>query len=130
VSKENVEAVRRSFETIAATGEPLWEVIGEDVEVRDHDIMDGRDYRGHDGVRQWFEDWGSAWEDYSGEPEEFIDVDDDRVIAVLRIRAKGRRSGLEIDRQDAILYVMRDGKMARLDYYNSKQQALDAAAGR
>lgn len=54
-------------------------------------------------------------------------MDDEHLIVVLRVRAKGRRSGVEIDRQDAILYLMRDGKVARLDYFNSKQQALDAA---
>jgi ketosteroid isomerase-like protein len=89
--------------------------------------MDGREYRGHADVRRWlFEDWASAWSDYSAEPEEFIDVDDELVIAVFRMKAIGRSSGVEIERQDAIVWLVRDRRVVRLDYYNSKQQALEA----
>jgi len=98
--------------------------------VRDHDIMDGREYHGHADVRRWlFEDWASAWSEYSAEPEEFMDVDDEHVIAVLRIKATGRASGVAIERQDAMVYVVRDQQVTRLDYYNSKQQALEAVTG-
>ena len=127
MSQENVELVRNGFEHFVATGEPAWDALSEHVEVRDHDIMDGREYRGHADVRRWlFEDWASAWSDYSAEPEEFIDVDDERVIAVFRVKATGRGSGAELERQDASVNVVRDGQIVRLDYYNSKQQALKA----
>jgi ketosteroid isomerase-like protein len=127
MSRENVELVRIGVDHFAATGEPAWDTLDEHVEVRDHDIMDGREYRGHADVRRWlFEDWASAWSDYSSEPEEFIDVDDERVIVVSRVKATGRSSGVEIERQDAMVFVVRDRQVVRLDYYNSKQQALDA----
>ena len=128
MSQANVDLVRRGFEHFVATGEPAWETLHEHVEVYDHDIMDGREYRGHADVRRWlYEDWAAAWSDYSAEPQEFIEADDDRVIAVLGIKATGRASGVEIERQDAMLYVVRDLKIVRIDYYNSKQQALEAA---
>src|SRR2546429_2530696 len=121
MSEQNVELVRRGFEHFLATGEPAWDTLHEHVEVRDHDIMDGREYRGHDDVRRWlFEDWASAWSQYSAEPEEFIDVDDNRVIAVLRVTATGRGSGIETKRRDAIVYVVQDQLVTRLDYYNSR----------
>jgi hypothetical protein len=31
-----------------------------------------------------------------------------------------------VDRQDAIVYQLRDGKIGRLDYYNNRDQALKA----
>ena len=128
ISEQNVELVQRGFEHFVATGEPAWETLHEQVEVYDHDIMDGREYRGHADVRRWlYEDWAAAWSDYSAEPQEFIEADDDRVIAVVGIKATGRASGVEIERQDAMLYVVRDLKIVRIDYYNSKQQALEAA---
>jgi ketosteroid isomerase-like protein len=130
MSEQNVELVRRGFEHFLATGEPAWDTLHEHVEVRDHDIMDGREYHGHAGVRQWlFEDWASAWSDYSAEPEEYIDFDHERVIVVLRMKATGRASGVAIERQDAMVYVVRDRQVTRVDYYNSKQQALDAVGG-
>ena|SRR5436190_5864540 len=127
MSQANVELVQRGFEHFVATGEPAWETLHEHVEVYDHDIMDGKEYRGHADVRRWlFEDWASAWSKWSAEPEEFIDADE-RVIAVFRVTATGRGSGVELERQDAMLYVVRDLKIVRIDYYNSKQQALEAA---
>src|ERR1017187_5551294 len=32
----------------------------DEVEVRDHDIMDASDYRGHAGFGRWLEDWDAA----------------------------------------------------------------------
>jgi len=70
VSQENVDLVRRGFEHFVATGEPTWETLHEHVEVYDHDIMDGREYRGHADVRRWlYEDWAAAWSYYSAEPQ-------------------------------------------------------------
>jgi ketosteroid isomerase-like protein len=128
MSQRNSELVRTGFEHFVATGEPAWDTLHADVEVYDHDIFDGREYRGHADVRRWlFEDWATAWSAYSVEPEEYIDADKDRVIAVFRMKATGRSSGVEIERQDAMVYVLRELKIVRIDYYNSKQQALEAA---
>jgi ketosteroid isomerase-like protein len=130
MSEQSLQLVRQGFEHFLTTGEPAWDTLHEHVEVRDHDIMDGREYCGHADVRRWlFEDWASAWSDYSIEPEEYIDVHDEHVIAVFRMRATGRASGIAIERQDAMVWVVRDQRVTRIDYYNSKQQALDAVAG-
>ena len=45
---------------------------------------------------------------------------------VLHVKATGRGSGLELERQDAMVFKLRDGMTVRIDYYNSKQQALKA----
>jgi ketosteroid isomerase-like protein len=130
MSQQTVDLVRRGFEHFLATGEPAWDTLHEHVEVRDHDIMDGREYHGHADVRRWlFEDWASAWSEYSSEPEEYIDFDDEHVIVVFRMKATGRASGVAIERQDAMVYVVRDQLVRCVDYYNSKQQALDAVGG-
>ena len=51
---------------------------------------------------------------------------DDQVVVVLHVKATGRGSGLELERQDAMVFKLRDGMTVRIDYYNSKQQALKA----
>ena len=51
----------------------------------------------------------------------------DRVVAVLRMKARGRGSGVEIDREDSLVYEFRDGKVVRLDYFNTREQGLAAA---
>jgi ketosteroid isomerase-like protein len=125
MSKENIQLGRTALERFIATGEPAWELTDAAVEVYDHDIMDGEDYRGHAGVRRWLEDWSSAWSEFSMEPEEFIDAGD-RVVAVVRMTARGASSGIVVERQDALVQSFRDGRVVRIDYYNNRDQALKA----
>src|SRR5262249_9806896 len=98
-----------------------------DVEVRDHDIMDAGEYRGRDGVERWLADWETAWSDYAMDAEEFIDAGDGLVIVFVRMRATGRGSAVSVERDDAIVYRIRDGLIAEIDYFNNRGQALAAA---
>ncbi len=120
-----MDLVMRLLGHFVATGEPAWGTLSEDVEVHDHDIMDAGEYRGHEGFGRWLEDWGAAWSEYSIRPEEFIDAGD-RVVAVIRVKAVGRGSGVAVERQDALVWMVRNGEVTRLDYYNSKSQGLKA----
>jgi hypothetical protein len=61
MSRENVELVQEALGRTAPTGVPPWDVLHEDIEVRDHDILDASEYRGHAGFAHWLEDWSSAW---------------------------------------------------------------------
>jgi ketosteroid isomerase-like protein len=127
MSEENVAVVRRGLERFMKTGEVLEETFDvESLEVHDHDILDGRDYRGAEGFMQWLEDWSAAWGEWSLEPEEYIDGGE-RVVVVAKMHARGRGSGVEVDRQDALLYELRDGLIVRIDYFNNKGEALAAA---
>jgi hypothetical protein len=42
------------------------------------------------------------------------------------MRATGRVSGITVERQDATVYRSQGGAVIRIDYFNSKQQALEA----
>jgi ketosteroid isomerase-like protein len=57
---------------------------------------------------------------------EFLDAGDS-VIVFFRMRTKGRGSGVEVERQDAIVFKLRNGRIVRVDYYNDRKQALEAA---
>jgi ketosteroid isomerase-like protein len=126
MSEENVEVVKRGFEHFMATGEPHWESFHREVEVHDHDTMDQGEYRGHAGVGRWLADWTAAWSEFSMEPEEFLDVGE-RVVMFFRMRATGVSSGLALERQDAMVFEVHDGRVVRLDYYNNRADALNAA---
>jgi len=125
MSQENVEIVQQGLGLYFATGEPPWELFDEDVEVYDHDTPDQGEYRGHEGVRRWLEDWGAAWAEWNIEPEEFIDGGVS-VVVFIRMKTTGRGSGIEVEREDALVYKLGDDKIVRLDYYNDRKQALEA----
>jgi ketosteroid isomerase-like protein len=125
MSQEDVEIVRQGLESFVA-GAINWETMDEEIEIHDHDILDAGQYRGHSGFTRWVEDWGAGLPVVSIELQEFIDADE-CVVAVFLLKAKPRGGSVDVERQDAIVYKVRNGKIHRLDYYNSKQQALEAA---
>jgi ketosteroid isomerase-like protein len=59
------------------------------------------------------------------EPEEFLDVGDE-VVMFVRMKATGVSTGLTLERQDAMVFAVRNGKVVRLDYYNNRTEALEA----
>jgi ketosteroid isomerase-like protein len=124
VTQENVALVRRLLECFIA-GEVLWDALDEAVVIHDHDILDAGEYRGHAGVMRWVEDWGAGLPVVSFDLQELIDAGD-VVVAVILLKARGRDSSVDVERQDAIVYQFRDGRVTRFDYYNSRQQALEA----
>jgi ketosteroid isomerase-like protein len=126
MSQENVEVVRRSYESyLRGDLEAALAAFDPEVETYDHDIPDAEAYRGLEGLLRWQADWESSWESWRWDPEEFIDAGE-RVVAVLRVHAKGRGSGVDLERVDGAVWTLRDGKCVRLDYYGSKNQALEA----
>jgi ketosteroid isomerase-like protein len=125
MSQENVEMVQSALERFAASGEPPWDLLHNDVEVHDHDIVDAGEYRGHAAFGRWLEDWAAAWSEYSMEPEDFLDAGD-RVVACILQKTTGHGSGVALERHDAMVFEVRDAKIVRVDYYNNRQQALKA----
>jgi ketosteroid isomerase-like protein len=127
MSQENVEIVRRCLDAyVCGDLEAALAVFDPAIEVYDHDIPDAGEYRGLEGVLHWQADWERSWESWRWEPEKFIDAGE-RVVAVLRVHARGRESGVDLDRIDGAVWTLRDGKCVRLDYYGSREQALEAA---
>lgn len=67
-----------------------------------------------------------AWEDFRVKAARYVDVDD-RVLVVDRQTARGRRSGLQYDREIGHLFTIRDQKITRWENYWEANDALKAA---
>ena len=110
-----------------ARGEVNWELIDPEIVIVDHDIPDAGDYRGHAGLTKWlFDDWGSAWESYSIEPGEYVDAGD-AVMITFTVVARGKGSGVETRRRNATVNNVKDGRLARIEYYTTEEEARAAA---
>src|SRR4029078_11778363 len=81
--------------------------------------------RGHDAVRASLTHLKADWDDYKVMPEEFEDLGD-RVVATVRLRGRGRGSGVEIDARFYDVYTLRDGKIVRMDQFTDGSEALEA----
>jgi ketosteroid isomerase-like protein len=89
--------------------------------------LEGRVYRGRDGVYEWLADMDSHWEYFECCPEEYHDLGD-RVIAFGHWRARGRASGVEVDGQSAtwVAWVQGD-RLSRWRTFTDRDEALEAA---
>jgi ketosteroid isomerase-like protein len=84
----------------------------------------GLPYRGHDGVRTYMRDAARVWSELRLEPREFHEGGD-LVVAIGRVYAWG--AGRVVDTPAGWVWHIRDGLVARVDVYESADQALEAA---
>ena len=66
--------------------------------------------------------FGSLWSASKSvpiEPEEYIDAGGDRVVLLHRLAAQG--GGISLERQDGIVYLLRDGKIVQMDSYGRQR---------
>jgi ketosteroid isomerase-like protein len=129
MSEENVELVRRVYEAAAARDvAAVFELYDEQVELDASRLgMFSEVFRGHDGLRKLFADWHEAWGKIEYSYEELIAVDDDRVISVVKRHARGRASGVDVEHPFALLWTVRDGRVTRVAWFLSRDDALEAA---
>jgi ketosteroid isomerase-like protein len=74
-----------------------------------------------------WQDIPESIEGYRVRPEEFTDLGEDRVLVVARYSGRGRSSGAEVDLRVASVYQLRDGMVATVHDYTSREEALEAA---
>jgi ketosteroid isomerase-like protein len=129
VVPENVEPFLRLSDAFNRRDiEELCEFLDPDVEwIPIMAVLEGRVYRGHEGVRQWVEDLAADWEYFETHQEHFRQIGD-RVLVFGRWRARARTSGVELDSEQATwLMDMQDGKVVRLQTFTDRKEALKAA---
>ena len=82
-------------------------------------------YHGHQGLRRFFREYYSAWSEIEDDYEELIDAGES-VISVVTARGRGRRSGVEVATSSAAVWTIRDGKIVRVVWFQTRDDALEA----
>jgi ketosteroid isomerase-like protein len=75
-------------------------------------------------VRQFWSDWGGAFDSVRQDVEEFIEAGDD-VVASSVMHVRGR-DGVEARARAAWVFTFRDGVVIRASMYQTKLDALEA----
>ncbi|MGH2966102.1 MAG: nuclear transport factor 2 family protein [Solirubrobacterales bacterium] len=130
MSQENVELVRRVFDSInRGDVDASLEEAADDLEVDWSNSIGPTKgiYRGRREVLKLWRSFLDAWDSLQWDPEEIIDVDESRVIAVNHVRMRGHGSGVDVDARGAQLWTISDGKARSLKLFQSKAEALEAA---
>jgi ketosteroid isomerase-like protein len=82
-------------------------------------------YRGHDGMRRYWESFQDAMEEIRWQPEQLCDADN-AVVVAMHVTAKGRRTAIPVEQRIAAVWTICDGKVIRVRAYASLPEALDA----
>jgi ketosteroid isomerase-like protein len=131
MSQENVAIVRTLFAAFARRDhDAAFDYYDAEIEwdASRGDVGTGGIYHGHDGVRAYWRDWLSAWEDVQASEVEFVDGGETVVALIHQQRLRGRGSGIEVDAPPyALAFTFRNGKVVRWVLYPIQAEALGAA---
>ncbi|HKP88409.1 MAG TPA: nuclear transport factor 2 family protein [Thermoleophilaceae bacterium] len=125
---ENVELIQRSFDSF--NGRDLDAFLGlmdPEVEFTPYErALEGLGpYRGHDGVRTWWEEAFTALPEFRVEPREIRDLGD-VTLTHGRLRGQGGASGAAFDRQLWHVAKWRDKRQIWWSAFESEADALEA----
>ena len=81
---------------------------------------------GKDAFRESIDEWVSVWESIAIETDH-VEAFGERVVAMGAWRSTGRLSGVEGTLPIHIVFTIRDGKIARVDWCPDHEQAVATA---
>ena len=128
MSQENVEVVRAVFEAWERGGvDAVAEFWDPEIDWRAAEgaLDDVGVMRGVDAMRAYMNDWLDNFDDVHFEAEELIDAGD-QVVAMQRVTARAKGSGVETELRYAVVNTIRDGKVVRGREYWTRAEALEA----
>jgi ketosteroid isomerase-like protein len=122
------DIVRGQFEAVnRGDFAAVMDAYADDVELTapQNELLGGV-YRGKETVGEWFGDW---FRTFSATKFEWLDVVESENLLALRARfiATGRQSGIELADEYYYAYEVRDGKVVKVQFCPSWEDALQAA---
>jgi ketosteroid isomerase-like protein len=82
-------------------------------------------YRGREEIRGFWVTFRDAVDELTFEVEDAIDAGE-HVVALVRVRVRGRGSGVQVDARGPHVWTLRDGKVIRFRLFQEKTEALEA----
>ncbi len=127
MSREKVEVVRAIYDAFnRGDTDAILELVDPAVSVEDRAVIDGATYEGRDGALRFLAFQAEAFNAQSVELEELVDTTDE-IVAVIRLRGEGPRSGVPLEGRFSHVWEVAGGMVRRLRVYVTKQEALEAA---
>jgi ketosteroid isomerase-like protein len=128
MSRENVETARQVFDAMNRDDLPaVMEHAAPDFvfDFSRSRSFDGGEY-GRDEMTALQESFGGLWESMRWESEEFIEAPEDRLVTVQTAYMRGR-DDIVVRTRGAWLWLFRDGRVARVTFFQERREALEAA---
>ncbi|MGI9020501.1 MAG: nuclear transport factor 2 family protein [Solirubrobacterales bacterium] len=131
MSQENVEIVRRAFTAGWRKPKPDFATVNElfhpEFVLRSmFSAVEGRDFVGASGFREWLANVNATWESWESEVVNVEAIDPDRVLLPVENRFTSKE-GVGLEQTTWFVVTVRDGKVTRAESYRSREDALEAA---
>jgi ketosteroid isomerase-like protein len=128
MSQENVELVRAAFDAWnrgdLEAWTDSWDERAEFYPLRAQ--LEGHGYHGRDGLRRFVADMAEEWDEVRFDVDEVRDAGE-QMVALGRVRARGRASGVELNVPLAVVGVTRRNKIVYARFYSEPADAFEAA---
>jgi ketosteroid isomerase-like protein len=129
MSQDNVDIVRASWEAWEQGDmRALFDFYDPGVEWdMTHAYVPGMGiYHGHEGIREFFREWGDFFAEYHAEPQQYLAADENVMVRV-RQSGRGRVSSVGVEMPAYWqVYRLRDGRAVRVEIYRDEAEALAA----
>jgi ketosteroid isomerase-like protein len=126
VSQEDLDGVRAAWDAISANDfERFIEAVDPDVEFTSLVAeADAAVYRGHEGVRKWWNSVRETFPNFWADDIELRELDD-QILA--QIRLCGTVQGMKLDQTIWQVLTVKDGKVVRWNVFRTEAEALEGA---
>lgn len=126
MSSRDVEIVRAGYDALSSNDiDTILEFFHPEFEVTTPPTLSAEPdtYRGHDGVRRYFDSFWEAMDDIRFVPHTFREVGD-RIAVEISLHARGKNTGIETEQRSVQVWELRDGKAIGLEVYPTLDEAL------
>jgi uncharacterized protein len=128
MSQENVENALAAVDAWNRGDREAWMALW-DEEAEFYPLraqLEGKSYRGHDGLERFLAEVAEDWDEVRFEIDETRDAGE-QVVGIGRFRARGRASGVDINVPLGVFTRMRRGKIVYTRLFSEPAEALEAA---
>jgi ketosteroid isomerase-like protein len=129
MTNRNSDRLRTAYEKLSSTG--AWDspgLLATDFELHQDPVLDvRRTFRGPDSPDEMLKMLEASFSDVVVEAERFAESGGGEVVALVRVRGKGRASGIAIDREQAHLWSFDGSTAVRMTVFGNRREALEKA---
>jgi ketosteroid isomerase-like protein len=131
MASDNVELVRSFIDTFNTGGvEGILPLIHPEFEATTPPELASEPdtYRGHEGVRRYFDSFYEAMDEIRWEAHSFQEIEE-RVIVDFTLHARGKTTGIDTELRAVQVWELRDGKVVGGEIHPTLEEAMSAARG-
>ena len=129
MSQPNVEVIRRGLEALSSGDiDRILEFVDPDFEgqVPPELSTEPDTYRGHAGMRRYFQSFWDDMEDIRFQAERMWEAGDS-VVVDTRMTARGKQTAIPVEQRFGQIWTLRDGRAIAVENFASVGDALEAA---